>query len=217
MSDLVCGRSTACGLARVLALLALALGCSQSPTAAPEPAATKPAAAETTAKTDRLGPPLVDLTVVDRAEFDAVLARAKGKVILVDCWATWCLPCVEQLPHSIELARQRGGDGLEVVTLNFDDVDLEDSEAGESAKAILKKSGAPDDHLTNLQTKFGGSTESMDAFEITSGALPHYKLYDRTGKLRQVFELDPSAKKQFTPADIDHAVANLLAEPAANP
>jgi thiol-disulfide isomerase/thioredoxin len=192
----------------VFALLTLALGCSQSDTAATKPAATKPAVVESTASTDRVEPPPLDLTIVDRAKFDAVLARANGKVILVDCWATWCLPCVEQLPHSIELAEQHGGDGLEVVTLNFDDTD-----AGESAKAILKKSGAPVEHLTNLQTKFGGSTESMDAFEITSGALPHYKLFDRQGKLRQIFELDPSAKEQFKPADIASAVAALLAEP----
>jgi hypothetical protein len=63
-----------------------------------------------------------------------------------------------------------------------------------------------------LQCKSGTSSESFDAFEIASGALPHYKLYDRTGKLRRTFELDPSAKKQFTPADIDAAVTELLAE-----
>lgn len=196
------GHCTACGLANVLAVLALAAGCSQGPPAASEPVAATPSTSQ-----DRVEPTLVDITLVDRAQFDAVLARFKGKVVLVDCWATWCLPCVQQLPHSIDLAKEHSDAGLEVVTLNFDDPD-----SAESAVAILKRSGAPQSHLTNLQTKFGGSTESMDAFEITSGALPHYKLYDRTGKLRQVFELDPAAKQQFTPADIDAAVAKLLAE-----
>ncbi|MGD9636691.1 MAG: TlpA family protein disulfide reductase [Pirellulales bacterium] len=191
----------------MFALLAVAAGCSQTPRAA-----SQPATAETSSSPDRVEPTLVDLTLVDRAAFDAVLSRTKGKVILVDGWATWCGPCVEQLPHSLALAKEHGDDGLEVVTLNFDDPD-----SAESAVAILKKSGAPAANVTNLQTKFGGSTESMDAFEITSGALPHYKLYDRQGKLRQTFELDPSAKEQFTPADIDRAVAELLAEPAPAP
>jgi len=190
----------------VCALLTLATGCSQSlPEAPGPPAASKPAAAATSTSPDR-----VELTLVDRAAFDAVLARARGNVILVDCWASWCLPCVEQLPHSIDLAKQHADDAFEVVTLNFDDVDSEDSDS--AAAAILKRSGAPTAHLTNLQTKFGSSTESMDAFEITGGALPHYKLYDRQGQLRKVFELDPSAEQQFTPADIDRAIANLLAE-----
>ena len=64
----------------------------------------------------------------------------------------------------------------------------------------------------NLQSKQGGSSDSMEVFEITSGALPHYKLFDRTGKLRRTFELDPAANEQFTPADIDAAVIKLLAE-----
>lgn len=202
MSDFSGGRNSACGLARLFALLALAAGCSQSPPLAPE------SATDTTALSpDRAELALVDVSLVDRAAFDAVLARAIGKVILVDCWATWCLACVEQLPHSIELAKQHGSSGLEVITLNFDDPDSADA-----AIATLEKSGAPVAHLTNLQTAFGGSTESMDAFEITSGALPHYKLYDRQGKLRRVFELDPAAKQQFTPADIDAEVSKLLAE-----
>jgi thiol-disulfide isomerase/thioredoxin len=186
-----CGPHTACGLANVTALLCLVTGCSQSVTLA----------------TDSSPQNRVELTLVDRAQFDAVLAHHKGNVILVDCWASWCGPCVAQLPHSIELAKQYGPAGFEVVTLNFDDPD-----AAETVVGTLEKSGAPEIHLTNLQSRFGGSTESMDAFEITSGALPHYKLFDRAGQLRHTFELDPAAAEQFTPADIDAAVTKLLAE-----
>ncbi len=144
-------------------------------------------------------------SLVDRTEFDVVLADLSGKVVLVDCWATWCGPCVEQLPHAAELARQHPDTDFAVVTLNFDNPD-----AAEQVRSVLERAGASG--LTNLQSKFGGSSESMDAFEIASGALPHYKLFDRKGKLRRTFELDPSAKTQFGPADIDAAVAALLAE-----
>src|SRR5688572_13493993 len=48
---------------------------------------------------------VVNLRVVDRAGFDAVIAEHRGKVVLVDFWATWCLPCVEQLPHTLEMGQ----------------------------------------------------------------------------------------------------------------
>ena len=66
--------------------------------------------------------------------------------------------------------------------------------------------------LTNLLGEGGGSPQSMETFEIAGGALPHYKLYDRSGKLRQTFALDPAAEKQFTPEEIEAAVAKLLTE-----
>jgi thiol-disulfide isomerase/thioredoxin len=195
MNSSVSGRFAACSLACVTALCCI-LGCAQ--------AETPPA---TSATPDR-----VEITLVDRAGFDAVLAGLHGKVVLVDGWATWCAPCVEQLPHSVERGKERGPQGLAVVTVNFDD-----SDATDAVRKILEAAGAGTAGVVNLQSKLGGSSESMDAFEIASGALPHYKLYDRQGKLRQTFELDPTAKKQFTPEEVDAAMAKLLAEPVSAP
>lgn len=180
----------ACGLATAFVLSCVA-GCS------------KPATSTASAKQrDR-----VELALVDRAAFDAVLARFRGKVVLVDCWATWCGPCVEQLPHTFESAQQRAAAGLAVVTLNFDDPD-----ASEAVRAALTRAGAETADTANLQTTLGSSPAALDTYEITGGALPHYKLFDRAGKLRQVFELDPTAKTQFTSAEIDAAVDKLLVE-----
>ena len=56
----------------------------------------------------------------------------------------------------------------------------------------------------------------MDAFEIESGALPHYKLFDRKGELRATFAIDPSAAEQFTPEDVAEAIIELLEEPSTH-
>jgi thiol-disulfide isomerase/thioredoxin len=197
------GNSATCGLAYVMALYcAFVVGCSPPEPPAPEPTASGPAA-----QMERAPVPDTSVPLVDRADFDAVLAEHKGRVVLVDCWATWCLPCVAQLPHSAELARGRSGEGLTVVALSFDE-----PEDAEQVRKALEGADAGSSGVVMLQSRFGSSSESLAAFEITSGALPHYKLYDRAGKLRRTFELDPSAKKQFRPADIDAAVAKMLAE-----
>jgi hypothetical protein len=77
-------------------------------------------------------------------------------------------------------------------------------------RATLERVGA--NRLTNLVSEYGGGSRSAEEFDVTGGAIPHYKLYDRSGKLRQTFGIDPAAERQYTPADIDAAVAKLLAE-----
>lgn len=202
------GDHAACGLANVAVIFCSAIvvcatiGCSQ-----PEPSSPNPDQSEPAAQIERPPAPVASIPLVDRAEFDSLLAQHKGQVVLVDCWATWCLPCVAKLPHSAELAKKRGGEGLKVVTISFDDPDSADQ-----VRKVLEDAGAIAAGVACLQCKTGTSTESFDAFEIASGALPHYNLYDRQGKLRHTFELDPSAQQQFTPADIDAAVTDLLAE-----
>jgi thiol-disulfide isomerase/thioredoxin len=145
----------------------------------------------------------VELVAVDRDAFDALIEKQRGRVVLVDFWATWCGPCVEQLPHTIELAKRFADRGLTVVTVSFDDPSESDR-----VREFLQSQGAG--VATNLLSQSGASPKSMEEFEITGGAVPHYKLYDRGGQLQHTYGVDPSAKNQYTLEQIEAAVEELL-------
>lgn len=48
------------------------------------------------------------------------LGDRKGKVVIVDFWATWCGPCRRTIPHLIDLQKEYGGRGLEVLGISLD-------------------------------------------------------------------------------------------------
>jgi len=49
------------------------------------------------------------------------LSSYRGKVILLDFWATWCDPCRDEIPHFVELQNKYGGQGLQIIGVSMDD------------------------------------------------------------------------------------------------
>ncbi len=120
-----------------------------------------------------VGPPAV--RIADRAELDRVIATHRGKVVLVDFWATWCGPCVQQFPHSVALS-SANPDHLAVISVSMDE-----AEDLERVQRFLQSQNAEFEHLLS---KYGVGQEGFEAFAIDDGSIPHYQIYDRDGVLR---------------------------------
>jgi thiol-disulfide isomerase/thioredoxin len=148
----------------------------------------------------RPAPREVSLSDLDPAKFAEVVAEHRGKVVLVDLWATWCKPCVEMFPHTVELHRKFAGQGLAVVSVSLDDL----KDRPEVLK-FLQDQGATFD---NYLARDGGSDGTWNALDIHSG-IPNLKLYARAGTLRRTF---PGDDTQVRPEAVEQAVRQLLAE-----
>lgn len=149
----------------------------------------------------------IRVQVVDKKGYDRALANHKGKVVLVDCWATWCVPCRKEFPKTVQLSKEYRDKGLDVISLSFDAVkDSKDSQVPRDVIDFLTSQGATFENLISAEdiTETGAQ-----AFDIDGGALPHFKLYNRDGKLIRAFASgDPD--KIFTHDDVERAVREAL-------
>lgn len=145
--------------------------------------------------------PKVELKSVNLEGYKAAIDRHRGDAVLVDFWASWCEPCKRMFPHTVELSRKYRDQGLAVITFSLDD-----PEQRQDALNFLRTQGGDTE---NLIAGFGEGVEPFDVLDITGGTIPHFKLYDRQGKLHQKFFFD-DAGSGFTPESIDEAVRELL-------
>lgn len=115
------------------------------------------------------------LLPVDEAGYSKTVAARKGKVVLVNFWATWCEPCRKEMPELAKMAVALKARGFELVTISADEPEDEKDAVAFLAKAqiqepaYLKKVKNDDAFITQIDPKW-------------SGALPALILYDRTGK-----------------------------------
>jgi thiol-disulfide isomerase/thioredoxin len=101
--------------------------------------------------------------------------RAPGaRAVVVNVWATWCLPCREELPDLLRLRRDYASRGVRVILVSGDF-----SSDAEQAAGFLGELGV--DFPTYL--KQGTDMEFIDAFDRKwSGALPATFIYDAAGR-----------------------------------
>ena len=62
-----------------------------------------------------------DFSVTDISGKKLSLTDYRGKIVLLDFWATWCTPCRAEIPHFVEMQQQLGPQGFQVIGISMDD------------------------------------------------------------------------------------------------
>lgn len=120
------------------------------------------------------------------------LSDYKGKVVLLDFWATWCGPCRIEIPWFTELQRQNKDKGFDVLGVSMDD------DGWEAVKPFLSEVGV------NYRVVIGDDRTAQEYGGVD--ALPTAFLIDREGKIAAV-HVGLANKKDF-----QDGVAKLLEE-----
>lgn len=71
--------------------------------------------------------PPFEARTLDATPASRTLADYRGEVVLLNIWATWCLPCRVEMPSLQQLHDEFGPDGLRIVAVSIDDPGMEDA------------------------------------------------------------------------------------------
>ena len=145
--------------------------------------------------------PVDGLTLLDATSLGQAMRKARGGDLFVHLWASWCGPCLEELPDIDRLARQARARGATFLSLSLDD-----PKRGAHVLDVLRRQ-AP--NLTRFLAKLDDPDKFAELFSGEwEGSIPALFVYDRTGHLRASFV------GQLENADIRRMLADLSAAPS---
>ena len=118
---------------------------------------------------------LMQLSMNDSAGKPYKLSTWQGKVLLVNFWATWCPPCVAEMPELEQLQADRGSKGLQIIGIGID--------SPTNIREFAEK------HKITYPLLIGGlqGTEVSRSFGNEAGGLPFTVLISTDGTVKQTY------------------------------
>ncbi|HWB60149.1 MAG TPA: TlpA disulfide reductase family protein [Chthoniobacteraceae bacterium] len=132
----------------------------------------------------------IDLQFIAADSMPVNLAALRGKVVLVDFWATWCGPCMKEVPDVVAAYKKYHGQGFEIIGISLD-------QSKEKMLAVTQEK-----EMTWPQYFDGKGWQNAMAVKFNIRSIPTMWLINKKGILAV-----PNAR-----ADLDGEIAKLLAE-----
>ncbi len=139
------------------------------------------------------GQPSPNFTVISVSGQTISQENYRGRVLLLDFFATWCQPCRRSIPHLVKINSKYGRQGLQILGLNAD-------EEGELAVKSFT-----DEFRVNYPLALAGDS-TLAAFGVRS--VPTMYLVDKKGRIAEVYR----GYSDETGRSLEQSIKRLLAE-----
>lgn len=121
----------------------------------------------------RVGGPAIEYPAADLAGDTVTLASLRGEVVLLNLWATWCVPCRTETPYLQELSEEYADRGFRVVGISLDTGD-----AADQVESFVEEYGVTYTILHDPQMR------GMELYQVPG--LPATFMIDREGTIRWI-------------------------------
>jgi thiol-disulfide isomerase/thioredoxin len=151
----------------------------------------------------------VTVQLLDFAGIERLVASHRGRVVVMDAWATSCPPCLQEFPKLVALSEKYPQDRLACISLSFDFQGLGKPEDKlPKVTAFLEKQNARFDHVL--------ASEDADILfpKFKLASVPAVFVYDKSGALKHRFDNAKAASEAelYTYEDVERLVVELLDE-----
>jgi thiol-disulfide isomerase/thioredoxin len=124
----------------------------------------------------------IKVETIDKLKLEKLIKERNGKVLLLNLWATWCVPCREEFPDLVRLSSNYKNKNVEVVGISIDYPE----EINSKIIPFLKKQNV---NFINFVNGFEKDEHLIDMIDPKwNGALPATVIYDEKGKKKVFLE-----------------------------
>ena len=142
-------------------------------------------------------------SIISLDDLRSTMKQRHGRVLVLHLWATWCAPCVQELPLVAALARDARARGIDVYSVSLDDPT--EGAAAKVARVLAERGG---EAMTRTILRMADPDAFIAQIDPAwEGDIPAFFVYDRAGKLRRALV------GEMTRDGFDRFVGDLLAKP----